>query len=187
MLLSKSSQHPNGIGNSSQHVGHNFCEHVMGPGVTGIVKDLVGQARTLDDGHPGGFYLPRFRNLRDKSNFIRGYGFEGESGTTIYPGHAFSTPGFGAVQESRCAIMPAPTSTWAASAKCWRGMKIMSSWTRREGRVGYPSSVSTSSSATTRRKWCDDMAESAKEMFEEAGIEIIRVGAGDANARLVDS
>src|SRR5215510_14675136 len=31
LLLSKSSAHPNGIGNSSGHVGHNFCEHVMGP------------------------------------------------------------------------------------------------------------------------------------------------------------
>ena len=36
MLLSKSSQHPNGIGNSSGHVGHNFCEHIMGPGIIGI-------------------------------------------------------------------------------------------------------------------------------------------------------
>src|SRR5712692_9818977 len=42
MLLSKSTVHPNGIGNSSGHVGHNFCEHVMGPGITGLVKELVG-------------------------------------------------------------------------------------------------------------------------------------------------
>src|SRR5690242_1544627 len=33
LLLSKSDAHPNGLGNSSNHVGHNFCEHVMGPGV----------------------------------------------------------------------------------------------------------------------------------------------------------
>src|SRR5580658_4604609 len=78
------------------HIGHNFCEHVMGPGVTGIVKDLVGKPRTLDDGRPGGFYLPRFRNITEKrSDFIRGYGFEGESGTTMFPDHAYSTPGFG--------------------------------------------------------------------------------------------
>src|SRR2546422_7047859 len=31
LLLSRSPQHPNGLGNSSGHVGHNFCEHVMGP------------------------------------------------------------------------------------------------------------------------------------------------------------
>src|SRR5262249_19756933 len=37
LLLSKSKTYPNGIGNSSNHVGHNFCEHLMGPRVTGLV------------------------------------------------------------------------------------------------------------------------------------------------------
>src|SRR4029453_16442389 len=63
LLLSKSQQHPNGLANSSGHVGHNFCEHVMGPGVTGFVKELAGKPRTLDDGRPGSFYIARFRNL----------------------------------------------------------------------------------------------------------------------------
>src|SRR5262245_45373268 len=66
LLLSKSAAHPNGLANSSGHLGHNFCEHVMGPGVLGLVKDQVGKARTVDDGRPGGFYIPRFRNLNDK-------------------------------------------------------------------------------------------------------------------------
>ena len=66
LLLSKSRQHPNGLANSSGHVGHNFCEHLMGPSVTGLVKDRIGAPRTLDDGRPGGFYVPRFRNLEDK-------------------------------------------------------------------------------------------------------------------------
>src|SRR5438445_7435971 len=43
LLLSKSARYPSGIGNSSGHVGHNFCEHVMGPSVNGLVKDLVGK------------------------------------------------------------------------------------------------------------------------------------------------
>ena len=46
LLLSKSKAHPDGIGNSSGHVGHNFCEHVMGPSILGRVKDLVGKPRT---------------------------------------------------------------------------------------------------------------------------------------------
>src|ERR1700736_4077399 len=66
MLLSKSEQYANGIGNSSGHVGHNFCEHIMGPSVTGLVKDLVGKPRTNDDGKPGSFYVPRFRNLTER-------------------------------------------------------------------------------------------------------------------------
>src|SRR5438094_156903 len=72
LLLSRSRQHPNGLGNSSGHVGHNFCEHVMGPGVTGLVKDLVGKPPTLDDGRPGGFYIPRFRNLKDRQPGVVG-------------------------------------------------------------------------------------------------------------------
>ena len=97
LLLSKSRAHPNGVANSSGHVGHNFCEHVMGPGVTGLVKERVGAPRTIDDGRPGGFYVPRFRNLSDKHpQFIRGYGFEGSSGTTMFPEHAAETRGFGA-------------------------------------------------------------------------------------------
>ena len=87
MLLSKSRQHPNGICNSSGHVGHNFCEHLMGPGAGGTVKDLVGKARTLDDGRPGSFYIPRFRNLEDRHpDFIRGYGFEGGKRDDDVPG-----------------------------------------------------------------------------------------------------
>ena len=41
-----------------------------------------------DDARPGGFYIPRFRNLDDKSkakNFIRGYGLEGSSGQEMFP------------------------------------------------------------------------------------------------------
>src|SRR5207249_208609 len=96
LLLSKSRQHPIGIGNSSGHVGHNFCEHVMGPGVTGLAKEMVGTEPTLDDGKPGGFYVPRFRNLQDKQpGFVRGYGFEGGAGFGIFPSNAFDTPGFG--------------------------------------------------------------------------------------------
>src|SRR5467141_265042 len=96
LLLSRSPQHPNGLGNSSGHVGHNFCEHVMGPGVTGRIKELVGKPHTLDDGRPGGFYIPRFRNLKERQpGFIRGYGFEGGSGFSIFPDSAWDTPGFG--------------------------------------------------------------------------------------------
>jgi choline dehydrogenase-like flavoprotein len=60
------------------------------------VKELVGKPHTLDDGRPGGFYIPRFRNLQDKQNgFIRGYGFEGGAGHSIFPSGT-DAPGFGA-------------------------------------------------------------------------------------------
>jgi choline dehydrogenase-like flavoprotein len=97
LLLSKSEKYPNGLANSSGQVGHNFCEHIMGPSVAGFMPELVGKQRTLDDGRPGGFYIPRFQNLEPNSNagFLRGYGFEGGSGCTMIPATAFTSPGFG--------------------------------------------------------------------------------------------
>ena len=98
LLLSKSRQHPNGLANYSGHLGHNLCEHVLGPRVHGIYKDRVGKARSNDDGRPGGFYIPRFRNLDDKSkgkDFIRGYGLEGSSGQEMFPEDAMKLTGYG--------------------------------------------------------------------------------------------
>ena len=105
LLLSRSPPHPNGLGNSSGHVGHNFCEHVMGPGIGGLVKDLVGKPRTLDDGRPGGFYVPRFRNLKDRQpGFLRGYGFEGSARHRDVSRTPPRLPGFGGLlEEERCA------------------------------------------------------------------------------------
>jgi len=176
LLLSKSPQHPNGIGNSSGHVGHNFCEHVMGPSITGIVKELVGKPHTLDDGRPGGFYIPRFRNLTDRQpGFIRGYGFEGGAGDKIFPSGAgtagfgtaykkhvrdyagayISMGGFGEVLprfESYVDLDPAVKDAW--------GIPVL--------RFHYQFS-------DNEKKMAEDMAVTAKEMFEEAGIEVLNV------------
>jgi glucoside 3-dehydrogenase (cytochrome c) catalytic subunit len=182
MLLSKSSAHPNGIGNSSGHVGHNFCEHLMGPSVFGLVKELVGKPRTLDDGRPGGFYVPRFRNLADRHpDFIRGYGFEGGSGAGMWPGNAQSTKGFGSAYkkevrdhagayismggfgevlpryENAVALDPAMKDRW--------GVPVL----RFDYRFG-----------DNERRMAVDMQATAREMFEAAGIEILR---SDAHIR----
>jgi len=177
LLLSRSPQHPNGLGNSSGHVGHNFCEHVMGPGVTGLVKELVGKPHTLDDGRPGGFYIPRFRNLTDRQpGFIRGYGFEGSSGHTMFPRHVFDTPGFGAQfkktvrdhagafismggfgevlprYESQVDLDPEVKDGW--------GIPVL--------RFHYQFS-------DNERKMAEDMVATGREMFEAAGIEVVGV------------
>jgi choline dehydrogenase-like flavoprotein len=177
MLLSKSSPHPNGIGNSSGHVGHNFCEHVMGPSITGLVKERVGQPRTLDDGRPGGFYVPRFRNLSDKHpRFVRGYGFEGSSGTQIFPARATEAPGFGAAYKA------AVRDRAGAFINMGGFGEVLA---RYENQVDLdPVRVDKWGIAALRfnyrfgdneRKMCEDMADTAQEMFEQAGFEIVRV------------
>jgi choline dehydrogenase-like flavoprotein len=175
MLLSKSSLYPNGIGNSSGHVGHNFCEHVMGPSIAGFMPDLVGKSRTLDDGRPGGFYVPRFRNVNTRQkDFLRGYGFEGGAGCGMTPGTAFDTPGFGeeykrhvreyagatiemggfgevlARYENQVEIDPELKDTW--------GIPVL----RFNYRFGE-----------NEKNMCEDMVKTAREMFEAAKFEIL--------------
>ncbi|HEY3138046.1 MAG TPA: GMC family oxidoreductase [Blastocatellia bacterium] len=176
MLLSKSSVHPNGVGNSSGHVGHNFCEHIMGPHITGLVKDLVGKPRTLDDGKPGAFYLARFRNLtRDNNlNFIRGYGFEGGSGTSIFPGNAMSTPGFGSgykkhVREYTGAFM----SMGGFGEVLARYENYVDLDPAVKDKWGIPVLRFHYKFGDNEKKMVEDMADTAEEMFREAGFEIL--------------
>ena len=177
LLLSKSRQHPNGIGNSSGHVGHNFCEHVMGPGATGLVKELVGRPSALEDGRPGGFYVPRFRNLQDKQpGFIRGYGFEGGGGFSIFPAGVWDTPGFGgqfkkSVREHAGAfISMGGFGEVLARYENYMDLdpEVKDAWDIPALRFHYQF-------GDNEKKMCEDMATTSKEMFEEARIEVVGV------------
>ena len=177
MLLSKSEKYPNGIGNSSNHVGHNFCEHVMGPGVIGLVKDLVGKPRTNDDGRPGSFYLPRFRNLTDKHpDFIRGYGFEGGSGTQMFPGNAGETPGYGAAFKKTVRDYAGAFIEMGAFGEVLpRYESFVDTDPEVKDKWGVPALRFHYKFGDNEKKMAADMAVTAQEMFEAAGIEIIRV------------
>lgn len=177
MLLSKSSIHPNGIGNSSGHVGHNFCEHIMGPGIAGLVKDLVGKPRTLDDGRPGSFYIPRFRNLSERHpDFIRGYGFEGGSGTAMFPGNAMRTPGFGANYKKTVRDYAGAFIEMGAFGEVLsRYENFVDIDPEVKDRWGVPALRFHYKFGDNEMKMAKDMAETAREMFEAAGIEVIGV------------
>jgi glucoside 3-dehydrogenase (cytochrome c) catalytic subunit len=177
LLLSKSDAHPNGIGNSSGHVGHNFCEHVMGPGVTGLVKERIGKPRTLDDGRPGGFYVPRFRNLAEKHpRFIRAYGFEGSAGTQMFPGEAHESPGFGAAYKKHVRDYAGAFISMGAFGE------VLPRYENQVGldpimkdKWGIPVLRFNYKFGDNERAMCEDMAATAQEMFEEAGFEIVNV------------
>ncbi|HXU09202.1 MAG TPA: GMC family oxidoreductase [Blastocatellia bacterium] len=177
LLLSKSNAHPNGIGNSSNHVGHNFCEHVMGPHINALVKDQVGKPRTLDDGKPGSFYLARFRNLTERHpNFIRGYGFEGSSGNSIYPGNASSTPGFGASYKRNVRdYAGAFISMGGFGEVLARYENYVDLDPSVKDKWGIPSLRFHYKFGDNEKKMVEDMADTAREMFSEAGFEILDV------------
>ncbi len=173
MLLSRSRLYPNGIGNSSGHVGHNFCEHIMGPGVTGLVKERVGKPPTLDDGRPNGFYVARFRNLSERHpNFLRGYGFEGSSGLKMFPDT--NQPGFGAkykkaVRDHAGALI----SMGGFGEVLARYENYVDLDPKVKDKWGIPALRFHYQFGDNEKKMAEDMVVTAREIFEEAGIEVI--------------
>jgi choline dehydrogenase-like flavoprotein len=177
MLLSKSRIYPKGIGNSSGHVGHNFCEHFMGPGVVGQMKELVGKPSTLDDGRPGGFYVARFRNLTDRHpKFIRGYGFEGSSGCTMFPHNVHSTPGFGASFKEEI------RKNYGSFISMGGFGEVLARYENHvdldpvvKDKWGIPALRFHYRFGDNEKRMAEDMVEAAQEMFEVAGLKILKV------------
>jgi choline dehydrogenase-like flavoprotein len=177
LLLSKSPAHPNGLGNSSGLVGHHFCEHLMGPSVLGFAKDLVGKPRTLDDGRPGAFYVPRFRNLTERHpSFIRGYGFEGGSGVGMYPGPAHDAPGFGAAFKRRVRERAGAYFHIGGFGEVLaRPENRVDLDPQVTDRLGIPVLRFHYTFGDNEKKMAADMAETAQEMVSAAGMEIVHV------------
>jgi len=150
---------------------------VMGPSVVGLVKDRIGKAKTIDDGRPGGFYVPRFRNLSEQSkNFLRGYGFEGQGGSTMFPDHATGTTGFGKAFKKQV------RDYGGAYIEMGGFGEVLARYENqvdldplRKDKWGIPVLRFNYKFGDNEKKMCEDMAASAQEMFETAGFEILEV------------
>ncbi|MBM3810032.1 MAG: GMC family oxidoreductase [Acidimicrobiia bacterium] len=83
-----------GIANSSGTLGRYLMDHIYGGGAAGEMPMIETKPWAGMPHRPNGIYVPRFRNVREKSTngFIRGYGYQG-GGTTNFD---FGAPGFGA-------------------------------------------------------------------------------------------
>ncbi|MFQ5790351.1 MAG: GMC oxidoreductase [Acidobacteriota bacterium] len=94
LLNSSTPRFPEGLANSSGQLGRNLMDHVMGGGAAGIIPgwedhDYFGR-------RPNGIYVPRFRNVGDKTSpFLRGYGFQGGARRERWQ-HGLERQGFGA-------------------------------------------------------------------------------------------
>jgi choline dehydrogenase-like flavoprotein len=177
LLLSKSANHPNGLANSSGAVGHYFCEHIMGPRASGELPMLRGRAVTNDDGRPQSVYIPRFRNITDKHpDFLRGYGFQGGSGSGEYPGHAHETPGFGsAFKKTVRENQPAQIGIGAFGEVLARKENQVELDPQVKDAWGIPVLRFNYRFAENELKMAKDMADTAEEMLKAAGAENIRV------------
>ena len=177
LMLSKSSDGAAGLANSSGALGHYFCEHVMGPGASGMMPTLRGKAITNDDGRPQNTYVVRFRNISDKHpDFIRGYGMQGGSGSAEYPSHAHDTPGFGSeFKRTVRANHPAPIGYTAFGEVLARRENQVELDPALKDAFGIPVLRFNYRFGDNELKMAKDMADTAEEMLKAAGAEDIKV------------
>ncbi len=94
LMQSKSSRHPNGLGNESDQLGRNIMDHHLGVGAGARVEGY------LDDyffgNRPNGLYIMRYRNWgSDKRDYVRGFGYQGGANRAGW-GRGVGQMGFGA-------------------------------------------------------------------------------------------
>jgi choline dehydrogenase-like flavoprotein len=81
LLNSTSDVFPNGMGNGSDQLGRNLMDHHFRVGATGTYDGF--QDKYTYGRFPNGIYVPRFRNLDEKTkrtDYLRGFGFQGWGG-----------------------------------------------------------------------------------------------------------
>jgi choline dehydrogenase-like flavoprotein len=69
---------PDGLGSSSEELGHNIMDHHMSGGAQGLIE---GHGDKYYFGRrANGIYIPRYRNLfDDKRDYLRGFGYQGQA------------------------------------------------------------------------------------------------------------
>ena len=121
--------------------------------------------------------MPRFRNLSDRHpNFIRGYGFEGGGGPRCFPATPRDTPGFGAAYKKE-------VRDYAGAFISMGGFgEVLPRYENQveldpamKDRWGIPVLRFDYRFGDNEKKMCEDMADTAQEMFEPAGFEIVSV------------
>lgn len=81
LLNSTSNRFPNGLGNDSGELGHNLMDHHYRIGAMGAYDGF--EDRYYSGRRPNGVYIPRYKNINEKTktkDFIRGFGYQGSAG-----------------------------------------------------------------------------------------------------------
>jgi choline dehydrogenase-like flavoprotein len=181
LLNSKSRQHPNGLGNSSGTLGHYLVDHFGGINGFGVFPMLANRESVNEDGKAAGVFIPRFRNLDEKTKqqkFLRGYGFECSSGQRMFPPVARGIAGFGAEfkqQVRRHYLTPVFTTVRAAMLSRYENFAeidpggVVDAW-------GVPVLRIHIQHSDNEREMAKDAAETTEEILRAAGAEIQSVG-----------
>lgn len=173
LFNSKNDRHPNGLANSSGVLGHYLMDHMYAIGAFGVMPDLDRKPELAN--RPNGIYIPRFRNLHGdkRSDFIRGYGYQGGENVTVYE-HAYGTKGYGASfkqavrdgNESRVSLYGFGEMLPRKENRCYLDPEVKDAW-------DIPVLKIDCQHGDNERAMAKDIVDQAVVMLEAAGAEDI--------------
>ncbi|MGH9722658.1 MAG: GMC family oxidoreductase [Bryobacteraceae bacterium] len=162
-----------GICNSSGALGHYLMDHIYQGGANGVMPMIEARPWAGPPRRPNGIYVPRFRNITEKTTngFIRGYGYQG--GST--PDFNFAAPGFGAKYKNgvRNGIWRINLGLWG---ECLARKENYAEIDRtRVDAWGIPVLKVHADWSDNEKKLWDDGRQQAAEMIEAAGGKDVRM------------
>jgi choline dehydrogenase-like flavoprotein len=179
MLNSSSAAFPSGLANSSGELGHNLMDHCFRSGASGRFPGM--EDKYYRGRRPNGIYIPRFRNVTDQHpDFLRGYAYQGGAARAGWR-QVSEQPGFGA--DFKQAIRsPGPWSMNLGgfgemlpnhANKVSLNREQLDAW-------GMPTLHIDCAYGDNEKRLLADMAVSAAEMLEAAGVVDIEMFNDDA-------
>jgi len=175
LLNSSTPRFPNGLANSSGALGHYLMDHPYLAGASGELEGF--DDKYYSGNRPNGIYVPRYRNLDEKTknpNYLRGFGCQGGA-TRMGWERGISTPGFGK-DFKQSLRLPAPWQMWIGG---WgehlpRYENFIALDPEQKDAWGIPLLKVHCKWSENEDKMREDMRDSIAEMQEAAGAKNIR-------------
>jgi len=171
LLQSVSDAFPNGLGNTSGQVGHNLMDHHYGVGAHGEFDGFADQY--FYGRRPNGIYIPRFRNISEKTkrtDYVRGFGYQGGANR----GKPNTADGIG-VELKEQMTEPGPwnmgIAAWGEHLPDYRNKATLNK--DKKDKWGLPTLDIDCEYRENEKAMRKDMIASAAEMLEKAGLKNI--------------
>jgi choline dehydrogenase-like flavoprotein len=174
LLNSTSQANPRGLANSSDMVGRNLMDHVSGVAVAGLM--LNGPNTYYHGRRPSSFYIPRYRNVTEPGDFLRGYGYQGGAFRMGWRNTALGQPGVGAMLKERTRKL----GPWFVFVSAFGEMlpnpeNRVTLQANKLDRWGMPILHIECVNGENEAKMAKQMVEDAKAMVEKTGAMIVNV------------
>ena len=174
LLLSKTAKFPNGLANSSGVLGHYLMDHHFLVGARGRIDGLLD--RYYQGNRPNGIYIPRFRNLGDdasRRDYVRGFGYQGGAGREGW-GRGSSEAGLGVELKRRLQEPGGWSMGLTGFGECLPREDNYAALSDQTDEFGIPVLRIHCTWGDNELAMRTDMAASAAEMLQAAGVKDVR-------------